>query len=155
MDPEALENRDPWAPLEILEEGSDQAPLALQQVLTDGEVGTLEAPRALHRVERVYEPPATVALNQQPVPTLHCVAATVGSSAAPPMTLTVGGLKSVAWMLRDALSGSRLWFGEDSGVCSTDSKGWSRIAELIEANAGTSETQLDAEVVEVTDSNSR
>jgi len=121
LDPEAWEGRDPWAPLEIQEEGSDQAPLALQRVLTDGELGTLDTPRALHRVERVFESPATLALNHQPVATLHAVAATVGSGAAPPVTVTVGGLKRVAWMLRDALSGSRLWFGEHGAVWSTDS----------------------------------
>jgi hypothetical protein len=121
LDPKAWEIRDPWAPLEIQEEGSDQAPLALQRVLTDGELGTLDAPRALHRVERVFESPATLALNHQPVATLHAVAAKVGSSAAPPVTVTVGGLKSVAWMLRDALSGSRLWFGEHGAIWNTNS----------------------------------
>jgi hypothetical protein len=121
LDPEAWKNRDPWAPLELQQPASDQDPLSLQRVLTDGELGTLKAPRALHRVQRVFEPPATLILNHQPVATLHSASASVGSSAAPAVTVTVGGLKSVAWMLRDALTGARLWFGEHGEVWSTDS----------------------------------
>lgn len=120
LDPAAWESRDPWAPLEI-QSDPDQMTISLQRVLTDGELGTLDAPRALHRVQRLFEPAATLLLNHKPVATLHAVSATVGSSAAPPVTVTVGGLKTVAWMLRDALSGSRLWFGEHGAVWSTDS----------------------------------
>ncbi len=121
LDAEAWADRDPWAPLELQQRGSDQDPLSLQRVLTDGELGSLEAPRALHRVQRVFEPPAILILDHQPVATLHSASATVGSSAAPSVTVTVGGLKSVAWMLRDALSGARIWFGERGEVWSTDS----------------------------------
>jgi hypothetical protein len=121
LDPEAWANRDPWAPLEIQHEASDQAPPSLQRLLTDGELGTLDAPRALHRVQRAFDPPATLMLDHQPVAALHAVAATVGSSAAPPVTVTVGGPKSVAWMLRDALTGARLWLGENGEIWSTDS----------------------------------
>jgi hypothetical protein len=80
-------------------------------VLTDGELGTFEAPRARHRVQRVFETPGTLILDHQPVATLHSASATVGSSPAPPITVTVGGLKSVA----------RLWFGERGEVRATDS----------------------------------
>lgn len=120
-DAEAWEERDPWAPLEIQEDEPGRVPVSLQRVLTDGEIGTLDAPRALHRVQRVFDRPATLLLNHRPVAILHAVAATVGSSSAPPVTVTVGGLKSVAWMLRDALNGSRLWFGDHGAIWSTDS----------------------------------
>ncbi len=120
LDPEAWQNRDPWAPLEVKQEASAQALLPLQRILTDGELGTFEAPRALHWVQRVFDPPATLMLNHKPVATLHAVTATVGSSAAPSVTVTVGGLETVAWMLRDALTGARLWFGEAGEIWSTD-----------------------------------
>jgi hypothetical protein len=120
LDPEAWENRDPWAPLEVQQEAPEEVLLPLQRILTDGELGTFDAPRALHKVQRVFDAAATLMLNHKPVATLHAASAMVGSSAAPPVTVTVGGLKTVAWMLRDALTEARLWFGEAGEIWSTD-----------------------------------
>jgi len=120
LDADAMANRDPWGSHEIQRQGSEE-PIPLQRILTDGELGTFEVPRAPHAIQRVFDPPALLLLNHQPAARLHAIKATVGSSAAPPVTVTVGGLKSVAWMLRDAISGARLWFGERGQIWSTDS----------------------------------
>ena len=119
LDDDAWANRDPWAPHDVQRDG--QEPVPLQHILTQGELGTFEVPRALHSVSRTFDPPALLLLNRRPVARLRAAGATVGSSAAPPLTVTVGGLKSVAWMLRDAISSASLWFGEHGKIWSTDS----------------------------------
>jgi hypothetical protein len=120
LDGQALEERAPWDPLEV---GlKDNEPLIrLEQVLVEGELGSLEIPSSLHLVRRVFDPPATLFLDRKRVATVGAVSATVGSSAAPPVTFTVGGIEGLALMLRDALSGARLWFAQDGHIWSTDS----------------------------------
>jgi hypothetical protein len=78
-------------------------------------------PRGAHPVKRTYDSSAVLNLNGQPVALLRSVSAMVGASAAPPVTFVVGGLETVGLMLRDALTGARLWFGSDGQIWSTDS----------------------------------
>ena len=118
MNQDALVERSPWDPIYLRQAGGNEM-VSLQHLLTDGELGTVEAPRGLHAVRRTFDVPATLFAGQEAVATVSAVGATVGSSAAPPVTITINGLESVAWMLRDAVSDARVWFGADDKVWAT------------------------------------
>jgi hypothetical protein len=120
LDFEALQGQIPTNLFRIQKAGSNEC-AQLIDILADGELGTPDAPRALHQVQLVFDPPATLMLSQTPVATINAVGATVGCAAAPPVTVTIGGLDSVALMLRNALTGARLWFGAKGQIWSTDS----------------------------------
>ncbi len=74
-----------------------------------------------HPVRRVFDPPLELCVNGRSVGRLRAASATVGVGSAPPVTIKVGGLETVAWMVRDAISGARLWLGAGGRVWSTDS----------------------------------
>jgi hypothetical protein len=95
------------------------SPRLLFDVLTDGELGALGSPRPPHPVRRTFSPPAALHHEGQWVADVAVVDAIVGDASAPPLTVVVGGTEDVAYVIRDALSGARLWLTEDGRVWTT------------------------------------
>jgi hypothetical protein len=93
----------------------------LDVVLCHGELGTLGELRPVHDVRRDFDPPAVLLLHGRKVALLRAVTARVGDVGAPPVTVTVAGLETIAWLLRDSLTGARAWIAEDGRVWTTDS----------------------------------
>lgn len=93
----------------------------LKDVLCRGEVGNLGDPRSIHHVRREFNPPATLLVRGRKAALIHAVTAQVGDVEAPPVTVTIGGLETIAWLLRDSLSGARAWIAADGQVWTTDS----------------------------------
>jgi hypothetical protein len=92
----------------------------LRTVLTAGELGKLGSPRRLHRVVRTFDPPVELWVEGRRTALLQGVEATVGESTIRPAAVTVGGLRSLAYVLRDALTDARVWFAANSRVWETD-----------------------------------
>lgn len=106
---------------ELYVEHDDGRVERLLDVLFDGELNDIKDELTpTHGVVRKFEPPVTVRNGEAPVCRAVAVGATVGEHATPPVEVTVGGLDGVAWMMRDALSGDRLWFSDDGPVWKTD-----------------------------------
>jgi hypothetical protein len=93
----------------------------LKEILTEGELGGPGEPRPVHQVRREFDPPQLLRIRGNRVALLGAVTADVGNVLGPPVRVTVGGLESVAWMLRDSLTGARAWFAQDGRVWTTDS----------------------------------
>lgn len=91
----------------------------LDRHLLDGEIGTLGAPRPPHTIRRVFDPPADLWVGGVRAATVQAVEAVVGDEMAPPATFVVGGLRDVAWMIRNALTGARAWIAEDGRIWRT------------------------------------
>lgn len=92
----------------------------LLDVLLNGELNDLgEAPRAEHRVVRLFDPPARLWIGDVPITTFVAAAATVGESEAT-STIAVGGRAYIAYLMRDALSGERTWFAGDGRIWRTN-----------------------------------
>ncbi len=99
---------------------SDGEPQTLDRLLLDGELGDVGgAPIARHDVRRYFDPPAILSLEGRRAAAVRSVRARVGESIGPPVTFTVDGLKSVAWMIRDAVTGARAWIAEDGRTWTT------------------------------------
>jgi hypothetical protein len=94
-------------------QAEDIRPLA--RVLLAGE------PTDMHFVRRTFDPPWVLRVNDRPVFLLGGVTARVGEIEKPPVDVTIGGMETVAWMIRDALSGVRLWLAHDGRVWTTAS----------------------------------
>lgn len=99
---------------------SDEAPRPLVDVLTAGELGTLGQPRPPHPVRRQFSPPAPLHYEGRWVANVVMVEATVGDASAKPLTITIDGAKDVAYVIRDALSGARVWLAHDGRTWTTD-----------------------------------
>ena len=120
-DEEAWAARDVWVPVTVRAASETGPGRNIKEVLLDGETGTFEAPMGPHPVRRVFDPPLELCVNGESLGRLRAASATVGVGSVPPVTITVGGLETVAWMVRDAISGARLWLGTGGRVWSTDS----------------------------------
>lgn len=98
----------------------DEPPRPLVNVLTAGELGTLGHPRPPHPVRRQLSPPTALHYEGRWVANVVAVEATVGDASAPPVTITIDGAKDVAYVIRDALSGARVWLAHDGRIWTTD-----------------------------------
>lgn len=94
---------------------------ALKEILTEGELGGPDELRPVHQVRREFDPPQVLRIRGKQATLLGAVTADVGDFQGPPTRVTVGGLENVAWMLRNALTGARVWFAQDGQVWTTDS----------------------------------
>jgi len=92
----------------------------LRDVLTAGELGELGSPRAPHLVVRTFDPPVELWIDGQRVALLEGLEAMVGELLERPATTTIGGVESLAYVLRDALTDARVWFAKDGHVWATD-----------------------------------
>lgn len=101
-------------------DGQAGEPRSLDRLLTDGELGQLGEPRVVHPVRRAFDPPQVLRVDGQPVASIQAVTAQVGEIAAPPVTVVITGPRSVALLLRDALTGARVWLGHDGEVWTVD-----------------------------------
>lgn len=68
-----------------------------------------------------FDPPQVLRIRCKQVALLGAVTADVGNSQGPSTRVTVGGLENVVWMLRNALTGARVWFAQDGRVWTTES----------------------------------
>jgi hypothetical protein len=100
--------------------GEPGEPRRLLDVLTAGELGELGSPRAPHPVQRTFDPPVELWMGEQRIALLQAVEAMVGELPGRPATITIGGVESLAYMLRDALTNARVWFAADGRVWATD-----------------------------------
>jgi len=98
----------------------DKAPRRLVDVLTADELGPLGQPRPPHPVRREFSPPAPLHDAGRWVADVVIVEATVGDESAPPLTITIDGVKDVAYVIRNALSGARVWLAHDGRAWTTD-----------------------------------
>lgn len=96
---------------------SGRRPLA--ELLLKGELGVLGRPRPPHPVRRKFDPPVELWIGGVRAATVRSVHAVAGDLAAPPATFVVAGLRDVAWMTRNALTGARAWIAEDGQVWRT------------------------------------
>ncbi len=89
-------------------------------LLFAGEMNSIEGPPTpFHRVVRSFDPPRTLFVEGEPLARVRTVAATIGEVEGDPFEFRVGGLETVAWMLKNTLSGHRVWFAEDGHIWST------------------------------------
>jgi hypothetical protein len=103
----------------LIEDGGGGLVQALD-LLFEGETnGMREPPTPFHRVVRPFDPPRTLFVEGQPLARVRSVAAVIGEIDGEPFEFRVGGLQSVAWMLKNTLSGQRVWFAEDGRIWST------------------------------------
>jgi hypothetical protein len=100
--------------------GEPGEPRRLLDVLTAGELGELGSPRAPHPVQRTFDPPVELWMGEQRIALLQAVEAMVGELPGRPATITIGGVESLAYMLRDTLTNARVWFAADGRVWATD-----------------------------------
>lgn len=92
----------------------------LGDLLVDGESAPLGQPPALfHPVKRSFTGVERLLRDGEAVGSLWLVTAEVGDSDAP-FDFSVGGLDRIAWMLRNAVTGARVWFAHDGRHWSTD-----------------------------------
>jgi hypothetical protein len=96
-------------------------PDRLDVVLCRGELGTLGELRPVHDVRRDFDPPAVLLVRGRKVALVRAVTARVEDVRVPPVTVTVAGPETIAWLLRDSLTGARAWIAEDGRVWTTDS----------------------------------
>lgn len=99
----------------------DPNPKSLNDVLCHGELGSLGTPRPVHPVRRDFDPPVVLFVRGRKAALIHAVTAQVGDVEAPPVTTTIGGPETIAWMLRNSLRGSRAWIADDGQIWKTQS----------------------------------
>lgn len=93
----------------------------LVDLLLDGELNPIDAaPTPMHRVARVFEPPAVLLVAGEPVLAVAAVAASVGEIEGDPFDVRVGGREKLAWMLKNTLNSVRAWFTENGDFHVTD-----------------------------------
>ena len=76
-----------------------------------------EPPRPARQVSKLFDPPVILRFESSDLATISAVSATVGESDLDPVIATVD--PGVLSMLKNALTGGRLWFGEDGRVVET------------------------------------
>jgi hypothetical protein len=94
------------------------APERLKDILLAGELGTLGEPRPLHEVRRTFDPPAQMLVGGRLVALITALVCEVGEEAAEPIVVT--STRDIAWLIRDAITGARVWVSDDGGYWSTD-----------------------------------
>ena len=77
-----------------------------------------EPPRVARRVRKAVSQSAVVHFEGTPLMTVNAVEATVGEDDLEPMVVAVDA--AVSWMLRNALTGGRLWFSAGGEIHETE-----------------------------------
>jgi hypothetical protein len=103
----------------MIEDGGGGRQAALE-ILLAGEINDINSPPTpFHRVVRAFDPPRVMFIEGEPLARVRAIAATVGEIDGDPFEFRVGGLENVAWMLKNTLSGARVWFALDGRIWST------------------------------------
>lgn len=90
-------------------------------LLFEGELSTIEdPPTAMHPVRREFDPPATLLEGSAPLARIGALTATVGETESEIAPIVVDHTQDLAWMLKDTLRGSRIWFAHDGRFWMTD-----------------------------------
>lgn len=99
--------------LQILEEG--KPPLTVLEILLgDVDLNDLdEDPTPDRHVQHVFNPPASLLVEGRSEGRVQALSGTVGERDAEPNEFVVGGLDSLAWMVKETMGGARAWFMED------------------------------------------
>jgi len=106
-------SRTSWSPDLSLRYG-DGTQTLLADVLLAGELSAFDAaPRPSHRVERVFDPTVTLLDAGTPIAEVRRVSAMVGERLGDPTTTVIGGRDRLAWVLKDTLDGTCVWFTND------------------------------------------
>lgn len=92
---------------------ADGIEMPLADVLLTGELSAFDAPTPPHRVERSFDPPATLLDAGMAVARVRRVSAVVGERQGEPSTTTIGGRDRLAWILKETLGGTCVWFTKD------------------------------------------
>ncbi len=69
-------------------------------------------------MRRTFDPPAKLLVGGEAVALINAPRFEVGEVAADP--ILIRSARDVAWLIRDALTGARVWVVEDGQVWSTD-----------------------------------
>jgi hypothetical protein len=93
----------------------------LDEFLCRDELGPPGQPRMVHEIRREFNPPAVLLVHGVRTALVRAVTARVGEVAVPPVTVTIAGAKTIAWLLRDSLAGSRAWIADNGRVWMTGS----------------------------------
>jgi hypothetical protein len=105
--------RNSWSPDLSLRHGDGTEEL-LADVLLAGELSALDAdPTPRHSVERMFDPAVTLLDAGTPIAEVRCVRAMVGERQGEPTTTIIGGRDRLAWVLKDTLDGTCVWFTND------------------------------------------
>ena len=93
---------------------ADGMEMPLADVLLTGELSAFDAaPTPPHRVERSFDPPATLLDDVMAVARVRRVSAVVGERQGEPSTTTIGVRDRLAWILKETLGGTCVWFTKD------------------------------------------
>jgi len=105
--------RTAWSP-DLSLRYADGTQLPLADVLLTGELAGFDAaPTPPHRVERLFEPAATLLDDGTAVAAVRRVSAIVGERQGDPSTTIIGGRDRLAWILKDTLGGACVWLTKD------------------------------------------
>lgn len=74
-----------------------------------------------HQVTREFSQPVVLLAEGEPVAKVQSVSAIVQEVPIDPFDLTVGGRERLSWMVKDTLSGQRIWFAVDGKIHVTES----------------------------------
>ena len=95
------------------EDGSSER---LADHLLSGELSSIEEPPTdPHPVTRTFSPPALLRRRDEPLARVVRITATVAETQAPPVVIETV-MEKIAWMLANALTGSRIWFAADGAI---------------------------------------
>lgn len=95
----------------------DGSRTGLVECLSAGECSPIgDPPTPLHPVIRQFDPAVTIYIDRKPVAKVSTITAIVGDSDSP-FTVSVGpGIENVAWMLKDAIGDTTIWFGDKDEI---------------------------------------
>lgn len=69
-----------------------------------------EPPRAMHRVVRRFDPPASLYLPDRNSFKIAELATDIGEEEGEPLDFSLGGRERIAWLVKDTLEGTVAWF---------------------------------------------
>lgn len=105
--------RSAWSPDLSLRYGDGTEEL-LADVLLAGELAGLDAdPTPRHSVVRMFDPAVTLLDAGTPIAKVRCVRAMVGERQGGPTTTVISGRDRLAWIVKDTLDGTCVWFTND------------------------------------------
>jgi hypothetical protein len=81
----------------------------LEHVLAEGELGSFGEPRAVHPVRREFAVRQVLVRGNRRLAVLQAASACVGAVERPPVTVHVGSVRTLGWMLSVSLSAARVW----------------------------------------------
>lgn len=88
--------------------------------LLAGELNHIDdVPTPSHEVALTFEPPETLLDGGAPIALITRLLATIGEEAVAPIDVRVGGFERLAWVLKNSLTGSCVWFAHDGRIWAT------------------------------------